>query len=422
MVIIRTAGYKIDNVVSGPMRLGVISDSHLGYGYESELGEDAFKQFQSALEQAIAANVDVILLAGDIFDSRTPRQEVLARAMSILQLPLLAKKNNTKLIGFIGKEKDVSPIVFSGIPVVAIHGTHERRGTQSINPIEALEEGGYLIHLHCAGVMLDVDGKRLAVQGMSGVPEQYVKSVLDQWAPKPVDGARNVFMFHQSLKEYIYAEGETFISVADLPKGFDAYIDGHIHWKSVLGNLFFPGSTVITQRRKNEAETPKGFFIIDFPDDPKILNYEFMHIKGQRPFYFLELSFDNATVQDIMRDARKLLQDNIANVPKPLVLLKIKGVLGRGLDASAIDESEITKGFDAFITVKKELGTAEFRETIDRLRQSQKERLSVDERGMQLIGEMLSQTAYSGPSPSEVIDELAEGDTDSVIEKIVEGH
>ena len=136
------------------MKIAIISDCHLGHNYGSELGDDAFDQFRESLEQVILKKVDIILLPGDIFDSRTPRQEVFARAMKLLQIPLLAEKNHTSLTDIIGTEKDVSPITFSGIPVIAIHGTHERRGVNSVNPIELLEQGGYKKCLIVSGSLL----------------------------------------------------------------------------------------------------------------------------------------------------------------------------------------------------------------------------------------------------------------------------
>ncbi|NIQ17993.1 MAG: hypothetical protein GTN43_04250, partial [Candidatus Aenigmarchaeota archaeon] len=83
--------------------------------------------------------------------------------------PLLVK-NDVKLVK--GIEKDISKIseiALMGIPIVAIHGTHERRTKGLLNPVEALEKAGFLIYLHCNGVIFKKGSERVAVHGMSGV-------------------------------------------------------------------------------------------------------------------------------------------------------------------------------------------------------------------------------------------------------------
>ena len=54
------------------MRIAVLSDFHFGYGYNTELEEDSFSNAEEALERASEA--DLIINAGDIFDTKFPNR------------------------------------------------------------------------------------------------------------------------------------------------------------------------------------------------------------------------------------------------------------------------------------------------------------------------------------------------------------
>ncbi|MFZ3077339.1 MAG: DNA repair exonuclease, partial [Candidatus Aenigmatarchaeota archaeon] len=211
------------------MKISIFSDCHCGYNYGEERGEDSFVALNEAIERSLDS--DLILIAGDLFDSRIPKQEVFARTAKILSLAQ-SKKSRAQFIEIKNKEKhEVSPLAFRGVPIVAIHGTHERRSRQMVNPVQALEHAGLLIHLHCATALFEVGGKKVAVHGMSGVPERFAKEILQQWNPKPVENAVNILMIHQSIEPYIYSPLEPImLKLEDLPDGFDLYVLGHIHW------------------------------------------------------------------------------------------------------------------------------------------------------------------------------------------------
>lgn len=408
------------------MKIAVISDSHLGYGYGSEIEEDSFKQFEEALDKAIALKADLILLAGDIFDERDPKQEVLARALHIFQKPLVAEKNHTTVTDTIDKGKKFSPITFSGIPVVAIHGTHERRGERYVNPIETMEKAAFLIHLHKNGVIFDINGEKLCVQGLSGVPERDVKHELLEWAPKPQKECINILMFHQSLHEYIYDKDNTFIGIEDLPKGFDIYIDGHIHWNSLVkkeGKVFlFPGSTVITQQKKIEAEQKKGFYFVEFVEN--IADCKFIELENQRQFYLQELKFKDASISDVIQKSKEAVERFLKKEHKikPLIRLKLTGSLEKGKQKSTISETEIAQHFanKAIVTIDKGLESESFKEKIEQLRKAQKGRRSVDDMGMEIIEKLLKETNYKGLPLNKILDALADGDSDEIIKKVMD--
>ncbi len=265
------------------MKLAIISDFHLGYGSGSELASDPFEALGEALDKAMGC--DLILVAGDLFDSRTPSTETLTRGMELLIKPLAAE-NGTRLVRGIGKNvEELTPLHQQGIPVVAIHGTHERRVRGLINPVQALEKAGFLIYLHCNGVILEKAGEQVCIQGMSGVPEQFSGAVLQRWNPRPQRGCFSIMMLHQSISPFIYAEH--LLPLERLPKGFDLYVLGHVHESkksSYSGSpLLIPGSLTTTQLTR-EAVAPKGFWIFD----TKSGDAAFIPLEVQRRVYYLE--------------------------------------------------------------------------------------------------------------------------------------
>jgi DNA repair exonuclease SbcCD nuclease subunit len=403
------------------MKIAVISDSHLGFGYGSEKEQDSFRQFDEALEKAIQGKVDMILLPGDIFDSRIPRQEVWAKVLAIFQKPLLAGKSGVTLVQKINKQ-EISPMALSGIPIVAIHGTHERRGTDSVNPVEMLEKAGFLIHLHASGVVFEKNGERVCIQGISGVPENRAKEEFKKIRMLPAQGCKNIFLFHQSLAGQVYSDDEqAVLAPDDLPAGFDLYIDGHIHASALLHGpkkILLPGSTIITQQKKNEAELRKGFYIVD--TNGWVM--DFRQLETQRDFHYIELGFQKASVQSVVQKAREKIQQALGkpHKMKPLIFVKLNGDLEQGKEASNVREEEITKGFNAMITVSNDLYAEDFRKKIERLREKQQKRMSVDEIGLDLLRKTLAGTKAEKLPLDSLISELAEGNTDSVVKKTLD--
>ena len=113
-----------------------------------------------------ALDSDIIVLAGDIFDSRIPKTRTWGKAMEILTKPMLKDNPGVKLVESSKKLREISRRTLDHIPVIAIHGTHERVIRGEINPIQALENAGILIHLHLDYVVFEKDGVRVAIYGI----------------------------------------------------------------------------------------------------------------------------------------------------------------------------------------------------------------------------------------------------------------
>ena len=388
------------------MKLAVISDPHLGTKWGAPREQDSFVQFREAIERSLELGAQLVLILGDIFDTRIPRQEIWAQALRILSLPLAHGKNNIRLERTIDKNpEEISPVAMRGVPVVALHGNHERRTRGLTNPVEALEAAGLLIHLHHNTLVFGDDGCKLAIHGLSNVPEQHAPNVLATWNPKPVEGAFNILAVHQAIGQYVYSSDETpTLDVSDLPPGFDLYLCGHIHYRSETSArgkpLIFPGSTERTQLAKVEAEMPKGFYMMDLDGE---LRHEFIELKSQRDFYYAEMKFDDVAIPGLNGAVRlkvkELLQLPRKNREKlPLVRVRLVGTLAKEASRSEFDDRAISEEFEgeAIVVIgKADLLAPGLGEKVQMLRDLRERRMSMDETAMALLEDSLKDAAQA---------------------------
>jgi DNA repair exonuclease SbcCD nuclease subunit len=188
------------------------------------------------------------------------------------------------------------------------------------------------------------------------------------------------------------------LDLADLPRGFDVYVDGHMHYhteaKAHGRPLLFPGSTVRTQLLEIEAQVPKGFYMLDIGED---VSYKFVELKSVRDFHYAELKFDDATISQLEAAVRKKIQKFLDEPRKnkeklPLVRLRLLGTLAKGSSRSDFDENAIADEFSdrALVSIgKDELISPGLEEKIKFLRELRERRLPVEDMAMQLLEENL---------------------------------
>lgn len=368
------------------MKISICSDFHLEYGWDSERREDSFRNAKEAIKKSIDS--DMILLPGDLFDVRIPRQEVLSKAADIFSIPLTDSDSELEIVET-DMEKEVSELNLRGVPMVAIHGTHERRSKSFVNPIQLLERIGYLIHLHGNYVVFkNKEGDKIAVHGLSGVPERYARDALEKMDPKPIEGAYNVLMLHQSIGEYVYSrERDSILKVEDLPEGFDLIIDGHIHWynledKEKNKNLIFPGSTITTQMRKVESERSKGILELD----TKNSDLNFKELNSPREVFYIEVEVSGMSSQEARKKIKERLEEALGknSGKKPLIRLSIEGK-----DPLRISKNKIKQNFKerAILSIKKDFDTSSDREKA--FKEFESERKSVEKVGKEILADRI---------------------------------
>jgi DNA repair exonuclease SbcCD nuclease subunit len=302
------------------MKLAIVSDMHIGY---ERFEEDAYNQAREALFAA-AEEADMILVPGDVFDKRAPKPDVIAQAINIFR-DVSKKKWEAKVIQFNNADGNK---IYTDVPIIAIPGTHERVAEGKDNALKLLALAGLIVDASESQVVVELKDEKVAVFGLGGVSEERVKEVLQTLNPKPMDGAFNVFMMHQSIHELL-PFSDDIIKYADLPKGFDLYINGHIHSRveaEVHGKKFLiPGSTVLTQLKEGEQE-PKGFVLFD----TKKYIYEFRPINS-RKFVIIGIHIDDASPKLVTKRCEEEIDKIIVkHKDKPIIRIKLQGSIASG--------------------------------------------------------------------------------------------
>ena len=363
------------------MIVGILSDTHLGY---PRFYEDSFSQFDEAFRAACDAS-DVVILPGDIFDTKVPRFEVIAQAMHLFEYG--------KSKDWTGKAKGRN----GELPVVAIHGTHDRRSKEMINPVQLLAASGFVTNASDGVAVFEKEGadgkiEKVAIHGFGGTPEDEVHKALKARELKPIPGAYNILVLHQTITDIIpVAQG---ITLEDLPPGFDLYLNGHIHKRHLITRngrtLLIPGSTVITQLKKEEEE-PRAWVRLDTSKK----EFKFMDIKS-RHLHHIELSFEKAEPAQIVDRCRKEIEAALSKrEDMPIIRVQLKGSVKEGLKRENIDLSSLNElyGDRCFLQVDNDLDSQGLKEKMESLRKMYEQKMSVREIGVQMLRQKLAAAA-----------------------------
>lgn len=324
------------NLKSGDsMRIGIGTDFHLGlrqYGL-IEREEDFYEQFNSMINVFIQTEVDMVIMAGDIFDQARPSP----KAMDVFT-------------------KGLNQLNHHGIEVVNVIGNHAMIQAKGfVTADEYIFNNTHISTLLNNQTYLKSDN--VAIYGLP----YYFNYDLDnfiQAANKLNQKAKNndvaVLVLHQSFREFCGFSGES-LSIKDIDtSNFDLIICGHIHERKLTeldnGTIFLqPGSlerSTVAEAR-DEENNGKGIYIID-TDHMDLLSIAngFCHMTCPRPFlisdmYTAEKSEIEEMKKEILDEAKKY------KVP-PVLFLTVH-------DTSNSFEriTEITKEFKSdFLTVR----------------------------------------------------------------------
>ncbi len=364
------------------MRIAIISDTHFGY---TRFEEDAFKQAEAAFFDA-AKKADLIIYSGDVFDSKIPKLETINRAAEML------KKVNK--------------------PIYAIHGNHERRSKGMVNALQLLATMGVLKYIHNEAVSFEKDGEQILVFGLGNMPEEYIKIAIDNLIGhfKVDKKATNFLVIHQSIRDFILEEeGLSIEELEELP--FDVIVNGHIHQTLIKmnGRLLIPGSTVLTQLRKDESAR-KGYIIYD----TKTKSAELVPINS-RQFFYEELLFNGEKASEVKQVIETKIGELKKKAEKPIIKIKIKGRIEGDLDIGSL----LIDGDDT-VYLDNELVGASLKEKLNHIKSFKGEGASIKDKYERLFIER-SKEKISLFEPREMFEYLLSSSDeafDYLIEKI----
>ena len=398
------------------MKIAFLADFHLGFSYNLEIRENVFSAAKEAIERA-SELADLIVICGDIFDTRAPRTEIFAKGMEILSHVILGKSSKVKLVFSNKRIPKICSGLLKKIPILAIHGNHERKARGEINPIKALEIAGLVIYLNNNTLIFEKDGEKVAIHGMSNVPERYAKEDLNKWNPTYQKNCFNILVLHQSIYPYIFSPLEPpSLSLKNLPDKFDLIVDGHIH-QSILDKVgkslfLIPGSTAVVQFDKKEAQKMKGFYIFDTLRK----EYKFIELETPKQFFFEEIEIrDELPFREQIENKIKGILEKAKG--KPIIKIRI-----RGREVGIIDQDlkllEKEYAERANLILVKEVESPEITEKIEFLRNLRERKMSIEEMGINLLRENLKKFNFSLMHPERLFN-LLEKDVEEVVQILI---
>jgi DNA repair exonuclease SbcCD nuclease subunit len=337
---------------------------------------DAFKQF---IDYAIKSKPDLIIHAGDLFDSVRPNNRAIT--FGVKQLVRLTKEK---------------------IPIAVVAGNHEHPKIKETGHIFSLFEhidGVYPIYnAKYEKLSFKIKNEKLVIHAVPQceLKKQYNKEI-GKVKPDP-SADYNIFVSHGAvtgIKVFSMNEfNELIIPTKSLSKNFDYIALGHFHsYSEIANNAFYSGST--ERFTFTDAPDKKGFIELNL--SKKNIKQKFIELKNRemidhKPIQCSKLKLDEvmekikSTVKELVpkeKTFRITLDDIPAPVYRGLDFNEIKKISGEAvhfeIKANVIKEGESK----AITTSKIDALTREFKQFLDK--QDLKDKETIVELGIGYI-------------------------------------
>ncbi|POY75253.1 double-strand break repair protein MRE11 [Rhodotorula taiwanensis] len=338
------------------IKILLATDNHIGYAEKDPIrGRDSINTFREILDLAVENDVDMLLLAGDLFHENRPSRTSLYQTISLMRERCLGDKPISLEIisdAGVGIARDASwpginyedENINVGLPVFSIHGNHDdpqgvgQEGAlcaldvlsasglinyfgrmelpgQSTNDEEALEDG-----LKVKPILLQKGDTKLALYGMGNIRDdrfvfELTNRRINLYRPaENPDDWFNIILVHQNRVPHGPNN-----SVPEQAFGEEAHLVvwGHEHDCiseakpiPVAGRPYYisqPGSSIATSLSKGES-IPKHVGLIQIQG--KEFEFKPIRLRSVRPFIFEDLVL--STYHDKQTDDRKKLNSKVA--------------------------------------------------------------------------------------------------------------
>ena len=281
-------------------------DTHLGYAqYHSQTRRADFRDaFEQVIDDAVDADVDAVIHAGDLFHDRRP------------ELPEI-----------LGTIRLLRRLRTAGIPFLAVVGNHESTRTgQWLDLFESLD----------LAERLDSTPRSVgdaAFYGLDHVPKSRRTELDYDFAPHDADHA--VLVAHGLFTPFAHADWETETVLSESSVDFDAVLLGDNHepgtetvddaWVTYCGS---------TERASAAEETPRGYNLVSLDEEVDIRR----RTLDTRRFVFVSVSLSAGEGADRVRE--QLRQHDVTDA---VAIVEITGE-GEPVAPAAIEESLADRG------------------------------------------------------------------------------
>lgn len=226
------------------MKFAHLGDCHLGGWRQPELKELNFKSFQYAIKDCLKEKVDLVLIAGDLFDSAYP--------------PIDTLKNTFE---------EFRKLKEANIPVFLIAGSHDY-SVSGKTFLDVLEKAGFCKNV---SVFKEKDGKiileptiykNFAIYGFpgkkSGLEVDEIEKIKIQDAP----GLFRILMLHTTIRDAVGNSKIKSVEEKNLPK-VDYLALAHLHINYAKENRVYCGPTFPNNISEIEELNHGSFYIFD---------------------------------------------------------------------------------------------------------------------------------------------------------------
>ncbi|OAP57347.1 DNA repair protein (mre11) [Fonsecaea erecta] len=308
----------------------VATDNHVGAHERDPIrGDDSWKTFHEIMCLAKERDVDMVLLAGDLFHENKPSRKSMYNVMRSLRLNCLGDKPCE--LEMLSDESEHFDTTFDhvnyedaninvGIPVFSIHGNHDDpTGEGHYSALDLLAVSGLVNYygktpqsdnIVVKPVLIQKGRTKLALYGLSNVRDERLHrtfrdgKVKFHRPSKQMGDWYNVICVHQNHT----AHTETsYLPENFLPDFLDLVIWGHEHECDIEPRLnpemnfrvMQPGSSVATSLIPGEA-VPKKVAVLTITG--REMTCEPIRLKTVRPFVYKDIAL--ATDKDAVRIAK----------------------------------------------------------------------------------------------------------------------
>jgi len=309
------------------MKILHVADTHLGYSAYRKVTEDGINQremdvydaFKQFVDYAIKSKPDLIIHAGDLFDSVRPNNRAITFAVK--QIIRLSKK---------------------GIPFVVIAGNHEHPKLKETGRIFSIfDHIGHVYPIYNAKyktLSFEINKEKIMVHA---IPQCELKTQFNEELKKlKPDSTKdyNIFISHGAvtgIKIFSMNEfNELIIPTKVLSKNFDYIALGHYHrFTKLANNAFYSGST--ERFTFTDAPDKKGFLELELSNGK--LKHNFIELENRPMMDPKSIKCSNLKLDEVMK---KIKETVLEIKPKEktfrITLDDIPAPIYRGLDFDEI--------------------------------------------------------------------------------------
>ncbi|MBD3313530.1 hypothetical protein GF345_03740 [Candidatus Woesearchaeota archaeon] len=332
--------YQIKGVKN--LRFAHLADCHIGSWRDQKLRDISLKAFVKAIDECLGHGIDFMLISGDLFHTALPAID------------------NLKLV--VSKLKELKD---KGIPVYGVAGSHDYSASGK-TMLDVLGNAGLFTDVFKGEVEAEkltlqfttdqkTGAKITGIKGKKGMLDRKYYEQLSRTNLESEQGFK-IFLFHTAIDEIKPKELERIESapVSYLPRGFDYYAGGHVHYiyeekREGYGIIAYPGALFPANFAELEKYGRGGYYLVDNKDGSTSCEWHPIQIK---PTFNIEIDCNGKNPKQVEDEIKDIISKK--EFINTIVLIRVRGMLeaGKPSDIGFKDIFNMLKQKSAYFIMK----------------------------------------------------------------------